>query len=89
MYLKEIKVNQRIQCEVTVIDYDTKRIHVFMNLYDEACNKCATYEVMLMGIATETTKPAPFPEEFKSALEAYAIIATEDINRENWGIKLK
>ena len=89
LYLKEIKVNERIQCEVTIIDYDAKRIHAFMNMYDEDGNKCATYEVMLMGIATETTKPAPFPQEFKSALDAYAKIATDDIKPRELGHQIE
>lgn len=76
MYLKEIKVDEPITVEVALYDYDAKRLHVFMNLLDSQNIRCATYEVMLMGMDTTTGRPAAFPEEIKHTIDNYAKTAT-------------
>ncbi|MDW4064580.1 thioesterase family protein [Staphylococcus saprophyticus] len=72
MYLKEIKVNEAITASVELFDYDAKRLHVFMTLSDEANDKCATYEVMLMGMNTKLYKPDAFPTDIQKAIDDYA-----------------
>lgn len=76
MYLKEIKVDELISVNVELYDYDTKRLHVFMTLTDANQSRCATYEVMLMGMNTAIDKPEVFPEMIKKAIEDYATINT-------------
>src|SRR5699024_1172916 len=76
MYLKEIKVNEPITTHIELYNYDTKRLHVFMTLTDANQSRCATYEVMLMGIDTNTDRPEVFPETIREAIEEYAEVAT-------------
>ncbi|MEB7847099.1 thioesterase family protein [Staphylococcus equorum] len=76
MYLKEIKVDELISVNVDLYDYDAKRLHVFMTLRDANQSRCATYEVMLMGMNTAIDKPEVFPEMIKKAIEDYATINT-------------
>ncbi|PTI58943.1 thioesterase [Staphylococcus succinus] len=75
MYLKEIKVNESITVTVELFDFDAKRLHVFMTLKNEQNDRCATYEVMLMGMDTESNKPKPFPETIRKSVEFYSDIA--------------
>lgn len=72
MYLKEIKVDEPITVKVALYDYDAKRLHVFMNLVDSQNTRCATYEVMLMGMDTTTGRPSAFPGKIKNAIDDYA-----------------
>ncbi|PTI79994.1 thioesterase [Staphylococcus succinus] len=74
MYLKEIKVKEAINVHVSIYDYDAKRLHVFMVLRDENQERCATYEVMLMGINTAINKADAFPSVLKDNIEDYAKI---------------
>lgn len=76
MYLKEIKVDELISVNVELYDYDAKRLHVFMTLRDTNQSRCATYEVMLMGMNIAIDKPEVFPEMIKKAIEDYATINT-------------
>lgn len=76
MYLKEIKVDESITVNVELYDYDAKRLHVFMTLTDANQSRCATYEVMLMGMNTAVDKPEAFPEMIKKAIEDYAATNT-------------
>ena len=76
MYLKEIKVDELISVNIELYDYDAKRLHVFMTLRDANQSRCATYEVMLMGMNTAIDKPEVFPEMIKKAIEDLATINT-------------
>ena len=64
VYLKEISVAELITVNVSLYDYDAKRLR-FMTLVDAQNNRCATYEVMLMGMDTTIGRPAAFPEQIK------------------------
>lgn len=75
MYLKEIKLNESITVTVELFDFDAKRLHVFMTLKNQQNDRCATYEVMLMGMDTKSNKPKPFPESIRKSVEFYADIA--------------
>lgn len=85
MYLKEIKVNEPITVSVELFDYDAKRLHVFMTLSNEAHDKCATYEVMLMGMDTELNKPDAFPSDIQKAIDNYAQHASIKIQPKELG----
>ena len=76
VYLKEINVDELITVNVSLYDYDTRRLHVFMTLVDAQNNRCATYEVMLMGMDTTIGRPAAFPEQIKNAIDEYAKVGT-------------
>ncbi|MGO2009737.1 thioesterase family protein [Vreelandella alkaliphila] len=69
-YRREAHEGQPLSVELTLLDHDTKRLHVFFKLQDEAGNLLATSEQMLMGIDIDTTRPAPFPAPVEEAIAA-------------------
>ncbi|MEN2006182.1 thioesterase family protein [Staphylococcus haemolyticus] len=70
-FLKEMKEDENIQVKVHLYDYDSKRVHVYMEMFnkDDICS--AIYEVMLMGIDINTNRLAPFPEQILESIELY------------------
>lgn len=71
VFLKEVFEGEDIQVQVHIHDYDAKRLHAFMTLYNQAGERCATYEIMSMGMDTTAGRPAPFPEFFAEAVKEY------------------
>lgn len=63
-FLKEMKEDENIQVKVHLYDYDSKRVHVYMEMFnkDDICS--AIYEVMLMGIDINTNVSAPFLNKY-------------------------
>ncbi|MCP1341198.1 thioesterase family protein, partial [Halomonas sp. FL8] len=63
-YRREVHEGQALEIEVTLLDRDAKRLHVFFEMRDTHGNLLATSEQMLMGMATaaDGARPAPFPE---------------------------
>ncbi|GGG94290.1 thioesterase [Staphylococcus pragensis] len=70
-FLKEMKEHEDITVNVYLYDYDSKRLHTFMELRDGQDELCATYEVMLMGINTERGKPDAFPSHIAEHIHRY------------------
>ncbi|ARI78003.1 thioesterase family protein [Halobacillus mangrovi] len=60
-YLKEMKEGQALEISAHVLDYDTKRIHLFFSMKNETGDLVATLEEMLMGIDQNEGRGAPFP----------------------------
>ncbi|WP_027965628.1 thioesterase family protein [Halomonas halocynthiae] len=60
-YRREAYENQSLGINIILLDRDTKRLHVFMEMLDEHNQCLATSEQMLMGIATVSGRPAAFP----------------------------
>jgi acyl-CoA thioester hydrolase len=60
-YRREAHEGQPLGIDVTLLDRDAKRLHVFMEMQDQDGQCLATSEQMLMGIASESGRPAPFP----------------------------
>lgn len=71
VYLQEIKEGTEITGEVLLHDFDAKRLHLFISLYDVNKNLCATYEVMLMGMDQESGSPGAFPENMYETIKNY------------------
>ncbi|MGP5564422.1 thioesterase family protein [Vreelandella alkaliphila] len=69
-YRREAHEGQPLSVALTLLDHDTKRLHIFFKLQDEAGNLLATSEQMLMGIDIDTTRPAPFPAPVEEAIAA-------------------
>lgn len=67
-YRREAHEGQPLRVELTLLDRDTKRLHVFFKLHDETGNLLATSEQMLMGIDSNTGRSAPFPLPIKEAV---------------------
>lgn len=70
-FLKEMKLDEDIGVKVHLYDYDSKRLHVFMEMLNSEQALTSTYEVMLMGIDTENGRPSPFPDSIAHNIEAY------------------
>ncbi len=71
-YLDEMKLDERFEVHMYVIDYDAKRAHLFFELYGENGKRAATSEQMLMGIDQSTGKASPFAEEIYSHVKELA-----------------
>ncbi|RKQ34565.1 thioesterase family protein [Oceanobacillus halophilus] len=71
-YLDEMKLGEAFEVHLYVIDYDSKRAHLFFELYGEDGKRAATSEQMLMGIDQTSGKSAPFPDEIVTNVEELA-----------------
>ncbi|TFH87433.1 hypothetical protein EQG41_04910 [Billgrantia azerbaijanica] len=67
-YRREAHQGQRLAVEVTLLDRDAKRLHVFFAMHDKDGTLLATSEQMLMGIDNEAGRPAPFPADVGAAI---------------------
>ena len=67
-YRREAHEGQPLSVELTLLDRDTKRLHVFFKLHDEEGNLLATSEQMLMGMDSNSGRPAPFPVPVETAV---------------------
>ncbi|RTR06446.1 thioesterase family protein [Halomonas nitroreducens] len=76
-YRREAHEGQPLAVEVTVLDRDAKRLHVFFAMCDIEGSLLATSEQMLMGIDSEAGRPAPFPEEVSQAIAALPAATTD------------
>src|SRR5699024_8485067 len=62
-FLDEVNLDEKVDVQVQLLDHDAKRLHVMLVMKDEAGNRAATSEQMLMGMDLNARRPAPFPEE--------------------------
>ncbi|MGV3041792.1 thioesterase family protein [Staphylococcus rostri] len=71
-YIREIAQGNTIDIHVRIYDYDEKRTHFFMTLFDRETNTlCATGETMMMGIDRNTRRAAPYPDDIYQQLVHY------------------
>nr|WP_289109931.1 thioesterase family protein [uncultured Halomonas sp.] len=56
-YRREAHEGQPLSVELTLLDRDTKRLHVFFKLHDAEGNLLATSEQMLMGMDSDSGRP--------------------------------
>lgn len=61
-YRREAHQGQALNVGFTLLDSDTKRLHLFFTLFDDEDNLVATSEQMLMGMKQASGRPSPFPE---------------------------
>ncbi|WP_156290329.1 thioesterase family protein [Oceanobacillus salinisoli] len=61
-YLQEVHEGQNLNVSLQLLDNDEKRIHVIFLMKNDENKVVATSEQMLMGIDTQTNRPAPFPD---------------------------
>ncbi|MGP9685130.1 thioesterase family protein [Halomonas sp. AOP25-F1-15] len=61
-YRREAQQGQPLNIDLTLLDSDAKRLHVFFAMFDDEGNLLATNEQMLMGMAQDSGRPSPFPE---------------------------
>ncbi|SDZ85102.1 acyl-CoA thioester hydrolase [Thalassobacillus cyri] len=67
-YLQEMKEGEAFEITSNVLDYDSKRIHLFLSMYNADGELVATLEEMLMGIDVNERRGTPFPEQIEEAI---------------------
>ncbi|MGS2744969.1 thioesterase family protein [Halomonas sp. LS-001] len=69
-YQRETHQGQPLSVSMSLLDSDSKRLHVFFEMYNDNNERLASSEQMLMGMDTTTVKPAPFPDAIQPAIDA-------------------
>src|SRR5699024_6701955 len=59
VYLMETYEEVKLEVTVQILDYDQKRLHSFFVMKNEAGDRLATSEQMLMGMDMQEGRPAP------------------------------
>lgn len=78
-YLKEMHEGKAFEVDARVLDYDAKRIHLFLTMHNADGEVVATLEEMLMGMDQTEGRPAPFPDEVAEKVAAdFQANAAED-----------
>ncbi|MCA1010560.1 thioesterase family protein [Halobacillus halophilus] len=67
-YLQEVKEKAAFEITAKILDYDSKRMHMFFTMKNESGELVATFEEMLMGINQTEGRGAPFPESVAAAI---------------------
>ncbi|WP_082232739.1 thioesterase family protein [Halobacillus massiliensis] len=62
-YLQEMKEGEEFEVTPQLLDYDSKRIHLFLKMKNKQGETTATLEELLMGIDQKQGRGAPFPQE--------------------------
>ncbi|MCC5884137.1 MAG: thioesterase family protein [Halomonas sp.] len=68
-YRREAHQGQTLNVDFLLLDHDPKRLHAFFTMRDDADETLATSEQMLMGIDTQSQRPAPFPPDVVKAID--------------------
>ncbi|MCM3570290.1 thioesterase family protein [Neobacillus mesonae] len=68
-YLQEAHEDQKLRVIIQLLDYDTKRMHVFFTMENDNGERLATSEQMLMGMDMENSRPSPFPSDIQAKIE--------------------
>ncbi|MCG7339082.1 thioesterase family protein [Staphylococcus sp. ACRSN] len=70
-FLKELLVEEPFYIKVQLHDFDEKRVHLFLTMYNTNDERCATYEVMMMAVDFQTRKSTTFPTEVYEKIANY------------------
>ena len=69
-YLNELALGDDVRVELRLINFDSKRIHVFEEMYHEKDGYlAATLEQIGMHVDMKTRRSSPLPDEVQSKLE--------------------
>ena len=69
-YLNELSLSDEVRVELRLINFDSKRIHVFEEMYHEKDGYlAATSEQIGMHVDMKTRRSSPLPDEVQSKLE--------------------
>ena len=69
-YLREVKESDPLRVTVQLLDYDSKRLHLFEQLLHATENwLSATSETMTLHVDMTAKKAAPFPDSIMRALQ--------------------
>ncbi|SDL50169.1 acyl-CoA thioester hydrolase [Modicisalibacter muralis] len=76
-YRREAHEGEALMVDLALLDRDAKRLHAFFTLYNAEQEAVATSEQMLMGIATASGRPAPFPDAVSRQLDSFPVIDSD------------
>ncbi|GEN87529.1 thioesterase family protein [Oceanobacillus sojae] len=78
-YLKEAHENEELHTNVTVLNKDEKRMHLWFEMKNEENTTVATSEQMVMGMDQISGRPAPFPDTVDVRINQFPRLP-----KENW-----
>lgn len=85
-YLREVHLGDEVQMRLRVLDLDPKRIHYWMELVHARERwLSATMESISIHMDMETRRPAPFPDDIMSRLEAWHATTAGQLRPEGVG----
>ncbi|WP_099300509.1 thioesterase family protein [Bacillus sp. Marseille-P3800] len=67
-YLAEAHQDESLLASALILDRDSKRIHVWVELKNRDHHVIATSEQMIMGMSQTSHSPAPFPKEVEEKI---------------------
>ena len=70
-FLNELLLNETFYIKSHLYDYDEKRVHLFLTMYNEHDERAATYEVMMRAVNNRTRRSATFPDEIYEKIINY------------------
>lgn len=70
-FLKELRLGDSFYVRPYIYDFDAKRTHLILVMFNEQDEKIATYEVMMISVSNETRKSAPFPDKVYQTIADY------------------
>ncbi|MDK9877605.1 MAG: thioesterase family protein [Staphylococcus equorum] len=70
-FLKELLLDDSFYIKVRIYDYDAKRVHLFLTMYNQQDERNATYEVIMMGVSNQTRRSMNFPQPVYDKIKAY------------------
>ncbi|MGC3872167.1 thioesterase family protein [Halomonas sp. GXIMD04776] len=76
-YRREAHQDQALAVEISLLDRDAKRLHVFLEMQDQEGQCLATSEQMLMGMGSDSGRPEPFPAPVTEHIERLPHIAQD------------
>ncbi|MHD0398710.1 thioesterase family protein [Staphylococcus simulans] len=70
-FLKEMLLDETFTVEVHVYDYDKKRVHFFLKMFNQDQVPTATYEVIMMAVDNKQRRSSAFPEFVLDNIKIY------------------
>lgn len=71
-YLAEASEGEKLNINLQLLDYDSKRMHIFFTMKNEENDMVATSEQMLMGMDMKEGRPGEFPKSIHEQIETIA-----------------
>ena len=69
-FLKELVLDDDFYVKVHIYDYDAKRVHLFLTMYNDNDERIATYEVIMIGVSKVTRRSMAFPQPILEKIQA-------------------
>ena len=68
-FLKELLLDESFYVQPHIYDYDAKRVHLFLSMYNALDEPIATYEIIMMAVNYQTRKSTIFPEDILTTIQ--------------------